>query len=297
MKSICTLIAIALGFSIASPCFAQYNVGDSVQCRPMGSQWYSGKITGKVDGGYKVMVDGHEYTIPDDGHSGSSRLKAGGGAGGGNGDGAANAGGTGNGGFGPPINPGNGGFGPPINPGNGGFGPPINPGNGGFGPPINPGNDNQNGKATSTVQTEGTVQGDRPCIDCTSGGPAGRNGDQPPMEALKRLLQCIWEKAARPGDDGAVTVDVRSLTPTGKRINGAGQRDTGRRFTDPLTSNPNTIIYMFDGSYIKKTFYRYRTQTDDTTHQVFEAFVGSDGRWHLQHASGPYTHTESSVNK
>jgi hypothetical protein len=250
------LLFVALSLNAPIPCFAQnFKIGDNVQCRPMGSQWYSGKVTGLVNGGYKVLVDGHEYTVPDDEHSGSSRIKPGGGEAGnaaaGNGTAAGDA------------------------------------------SAVGTGQDNSG----SRVQTEGTIQGERPCIDCSAGGPAGKNGDSPPVEALKRLLQCIWEKPALPGSDGAVTVAVRALTPTGKRLNGDGQRDTGRRFTDPLTSNPSTVIYMFDGSYVKKTFYRYRTQIDDTTHQVFEAFVGTDGKWHLQHASGPYSHTESSVKK
>ncbi len=172
----------------------------------------------------------------------------------------------------------------------GGTLPAAEPGKQGSVPPSDPQGRGPGGK--------GAVPQDRPCIDCGKDAPAGKNGDAPPVAELTRLLQCIWERPPQlAGTDGAVTVDVRSLTLRGQRRNGDGPRDSAGRFTDPLTTDPDRIIHLFDGSYVKKTFYRERTRVEDVSQQVFEAYVGMDNKWHLRHASGPYTHREYTIAK
>ena len=84
---------------------------------------------------------------------------------------------------------------------------------------------------------------------------------------------------------------------TGKRINGQGKRNPNGSFTDPLTSDPNRVIYMFDASYIRKTLYQYGTGVYDASHEVFEAYVGLDNKWHMQAASGPNEHKIYYVHK
>lgn len=319
------------------PCFAQgINVGDSVSCRPFGSQWVSGKVTGKVSGGFTVTVDGHSYVIPDDEHSGSSRIKK---------EAAAQESAGQTSGLPPKTNSaaaddafkvgesvmvrpaGSEWFSGriiskvmgayqvdiggqiQIVPDNEHSGSPrIKKGTGGEAPQQKQQQQQQqqqkqqtNSATTNQTQAEtaanGPVPPDRPCISCTD-GPPGKNGDPPPStDVLKRLIQCIWERPAPPGSDGAVTVDVRFVNMTGKRINGQGKRNPNGSFTDPLTSDPNRVIYMFDASYIRKTLYQYGTGVYDASHEVFEAYVGLDNKWHMQSASGPNEHRIYYIHK
>lgn len=326
----CLLISVAVMFSTQQFCLAEeFNIGDNITCLPFGSQWVSGKVIGKVMGGYTVSADGHVYTIPDTEHSGSPRIKRGApaaDAGGGQSpqNQLADVGQNFNTGDSVMVRP----FGSQWMSGRviskvlGGYQVNVDghdyiiPDNEHSGSPrIKPGNNGGNGGLPPANQTpqdqlppanqaqgqnpaNGALPPDRPCIDCSAGGPSGKNGDPPPsMNVLKRLLQCIWERPASPGSDGAITVDVRSLKMTGQRLNGNGQRNTDRSFTDPLTPDPNRVIYMFDASYVRKTLYKYGTGVDDVSHEVFEAYVGMDNKWHMQSASGPNEHKTYYIHK
>lgn len=60
------------------------------------------------------------------------------------------------------------------------------------------------------VDANNTVLADREILDCPPEQKPARKGSRPDPALLGKLIRCIWEKPAREGVDGAVTMD---LTP------------------------------------------------------------------------------------
>jgi hypothetical protein len=119
------------------------------------------------------------------------------------------------------------------------------------------------------VDANNTVLADREILDCPVEEKPVKNGTRPNTQLLGKLIRCIWEKPAREGMDGAVTMD---LTPL--------QIGTPRRWnprTD-LGGSAGTIVYPVKTTYTQKTFYRERIVVDEYT-GVFNCSIDSFGEW------------------
>ncbi len=119
------------------------------------------------------------------------------------------------------------------------------------------------------VGENNTVLADREILECPVELKQVKNGTRPNTQLLGKLIRCIWEKPARTGMDGAVTMD---LTPL--------QIGTPRRWnprTD-LGGSAGTIVYPVKTTYTQKTFYRERIVVDEYT-GVFNCSIDSFGEW------------------
>lgn len=119
------------------------------------------------------------------------------------------------------------------------------------------------------VDENNTVLADREILDCPVEQKPVKNGTRPNSQLLGKLIRCLWEKPAREGMDGAVTMD---LTPL--------QIGTPRRWnprTD-LGGSAGTIVYPVKTTYTQKTFYRERTIVDEYT-GVFNCSIDPFGEW------------------
>jgi len=111
---------------------------------------------------------------------------------------------------------------------------------------------------------------DREILDCNIKQSAARNGSAPPPELAKKLIRCLFEKPAKPGEDGAATVDINEF-----QIGNARQ---WRIREDMGNGAPGTVVYPILVSWTWKTFYRTETKVDEST-DVFNCFVNSFNKW------------------
>jgi len=119
---------------------------------------------------------------------------------------------------------------------------------------------------------DGTVLPGRPFLDCDIAQKKARNGDAIPAALARKLIQCLWEKHARLGYDGAETVDVDSME-AGKPHKWVYQRDLGQGIADI-----NTLVWPFDVKWTWKTFYRSRTHVT-VQENIFNCYVNSFAKW------------------
>lgn len=109
-------------------------------------------------------------------------------------------------------------------------------------------------------------------LKCPIAQKAARNGDAPDAELLKKLVRCRkGEKAADPGSEGAVTVEVTELkvgTPRAwdpRRDSGSGDR--------------GTKVFPIKVTYTDKTHYRTRTVVGEDWIRVMNFYVDAFGEW------------------
>jgi len=119
------------------------------------------------------------------------------------------------------------------------------------------------------VDANNTVQADREILACPPEQKPVRNGSRPNPALLGKLIRCIWEKPARSGMDGAVTMDLTPLQI------GAPRRWNPR--TD-LGGSAATIVYPVKTTYTQKTFYRERVVVDEHF-GVFNCSIDPFGEW------------------
>ncbi|MDQ3800422.1 MAG: hypothetical protein M3384_13320 [Acidobacteriota bacterium] len=119
------------------------------------------------------------------------------------------------------------------------------------------------------VDANNTVLADREILACPVEQKAVKKGSRPNSLLLSKLIRCLWEKPAREGMDGAVTMD---LTPI--QI-GAPRAWNPRR---DLGGSAGTIVYPVKTTYTRKTFYRERTEVDEYT-GVFNCSIDPFGEW------------------
>jgi hypothetical protein len=114
-----------------------------------------------------------------------------------------------------------------------------------------------------------TVLADREILDCPVEQKPVKNGSRPNSQLLGKLIRCLWEKPARQGMDGAVTMELTPLQI------GAPRKWNPR--TD-LGGSAGTIVYPVKTTYTQKTFYRERTVVDEYT-GVFNCSIDAFGEW------------------
>ena len=138
--------------------------------------------------------------------------------------------------------------------------------------------DPRNAKATYETQpsheaADHTVLPDRPLVDCNVDQPAtSRNGDHIPPALAKRLIQCLWERPAAQGMDGAITIDVDSMT-IGAPRKWVYQHDMGQGIADL-----NTLVWPIDVKWTWKTYFRTRTHVI-VREDIFNCYVNAFRKW------------------
>jgi len=119
------------------------------------------------------------------------------------------------------------------------------------------------------VDANDTVQADRQILECPVEQKKVKNGTRPNSQLLGKLIRCIWEKPARSGMDGAVTMDLTPLQI------GAPRAWNPRR---DLGGSAGTIVYPVKTTYTQKTFYRERIVVDEYF-GVFNCSINAFGEW------------------
>ncbi len=119
---------------------------------------------------------------------------------------------------------------------------------------------------------DGTVLADRELLDCdNSAQPKAQNGARPNAVLMNKLIRCLFEKPARKGTDGAVTMDLTPLQ-IGAARKWILYQDIGSG------ANTNTLVYPIKTTYTLKTFYRTRI-TEKVENAVFNCYVTTFGEW------------------
>jgi hypothetical protein len=119
------------------------------------------------------------------------------------------------------------------------------------------------------VDENNTVLADREILDCPVEQKSVKKGTRPNAQLLGKLIRCIWEKPARTGMDGAVTMDLTPLQI------GAPRAWNPRR---DLGGSAGTIVYPVKTTYTQKTFYRERIVVDEYM-GVFNCSINPFGEW------------------
>jgi hypothetical protein len=119
---------------------------------------------------------------------------------------------------------------------------------------------------------DGTVLADRELLDCDNlAQPKAQNGARPPAPLMNKLIRCLFEKPARKGMDGAVTMDLTPLQ-IGAARKWILYQDIGSGAT------PNTLVYPIRTTYTLRTFFRTRI-TERVENAVFNCYVTTFGEW------------------
>ncbi len=119
------------------------------------------------------------------------------------------------------------------------------------------------------VDENNTVLADREILDCPVEQKPVKKGTRPNSLLLGKLIRCLWEKPARSGMDGAVTMDLTPLQI------GAPRAWNPRR---DLGGSAGTIVYPVKTTYTQKTFYRERIEVREYT-GVFNCSINPFGEW------------------
>lgn len=130
------------------------------------------------------------------------------------------------------------------------------------------------------VDENDTVLADREVLDCENLKHAGRNGSPPPVELLKKLIRCLYEKPSPAGQDGATTMDMAEFT--------IGAPHRWRLYEDMGQGTANTLVYPVHVKWNMKTFYRTRNVEVTDKEGTFTCFADADNLWQCGSAAGPH---------
>jgi hypothetical protein len=129
------------------------------------------------------------------------------------------------------------------------------------------------------VDENNTVLADRELLDCEHLKHAGRNGSPPPVELLKKLIRCLYEKPSPAGQDGATTMDITEFT--------IGAPHRWRLYEDMGQGTANTMVYPVHVKWNMKTFYRTRDVEVIGKEGTFTCFADATNLWQCGSAAGP----------
>ncbi|MBV9469259.1 MAG: hypothetical protein JOZ57_08430 [Abitibacteriaceae bacterium] len=130
------------------------------------------------------------------------------------------------------------------------------------------------------VDKNNTVLADRELLDCEHLKHDGRNGSPPPVELLKKLIRCLYEKPSPVGQDGATTMDITEFT--------VGTPHRWRLYEDMGQGTANTLVYPVHVKWNMKTFYRTRNVQVTGKEGTFTCFVDATNLWQCGSAAGPH---------
>jgi hypothetical protein len=138
-------------------------------------------------------------------------------------------------------------------------------------------NGNTGGRPLASTPAVGTVPADRPILQCPIVQPPARNGDAPNLELIKKVFRCQYgEKPARPGLDGAVTIDVDAIQ-VGQSRKWVFAGGTGGQDGDGGTAD--TIVFPIKITFTHKTHYRSGTTISSGTIRIYRFYVNGFGEW------------------
>ena len=123
----------------------------------------------------------------------------------------------------------------------------------------------------AVAQKVGTVPTDRALVDCNIQQTPAKSGSKPPEALATKLIQCLFEKPAAPGMDGAQTMDIGELQ-IGKPRKWNPRIDMGSGSVD-------TVVYPIRVKWTWKTFYRTATNVEANREDVFNCYVDAFERW------------------
>ena len=106
--------------------------------------------------------------------------------------------------------------------------------------------------ARTSPATAATMTADRPILTCPVQQPRVAKTAKPNIEVIKQLIRCRrGEEPARPGMDGATTVDITSIIPGGTR--------PWSLVADRYPGDAGTKVYLFKTDLVQRAHYRTRT--------------------------------------
>lgn len=101
-----------------------------------------------------------------------------------------------------------------------------------------------------------------------------KNGAKPDAELFKKIVRCKkGEKAVKPGDEGAVKVDVTALQIGASRP-WSYRQDSGN-------GQAGTLVYPVKATYSVSTLYRKATEIEDNWVRVLNFSVNAFGEWEI----------------
>jgi hypothetical protein len=132
------------------------------------------------------------------------------------------------------------------------------------------------------VDENNTVLADRALLDCERLNHAGRNGQPPPPELLKKVIRCLPgnEHPSPVGQDGATTMDITEFT--------IGAPHRWRLYIDMGQGTPNTLVYPVHVRWNTKRFLRDRNVQVTDREATFTCFADADNLWQCGYAEGPH---------
>lgn len=111
-------------------------------------------------------------------------------------------------------------------------------------------------------------------LDCPVEQPTVANGSSPDPELLKRIIRCAkGEKPVRPGEEGAVGVEVHSVQI------GASRPWSYRQ--DAGNGQVGTVVYPVKATYTVRTYYRAATEAEEKAIRVLDFYVDPFGEWKI----------------
>ncbi len=117
------------------------------------------------------------------------------------------------------------------------------------------------------VDENNTVLADRELLDCENlqRGPA-RNGQRPPAELIKKIIQCTLEHPSKVGGDGATTMDIREFIP-------GAARKWDRTEDRSIDGTLDTLVFPYHVKYETKTFLRHWNESQTGNERSFNCYV------------------------
>ncbi len=111
-------------------------------------------------------------------------------------------------------------------------------------------------------------------VTCPVEQKPAKNGSRPNAELLKKLIRCAKrEKAVEEGDEGAVKVDISTISI------GAARPWSYRQ--DQGNGKVGTIVYPVKATYTVKTFYRTATEVEEGWIRILNFYVNAFGEWQI----------------
>jgi hypothetical protein len=128
------------------------------------------------------------------------------------------------------------------------------------------------------VDENNTVLADRELLDCEHLKHDGRNGSPPPVELLKKLIRCLYEKPSPVGQDGATTMDITEFT--------VGAPHRWRLYEDMGQGTANTLVYPVRVKWNMKTFSRTTNVLVTGNEGTFSCFADATDLWQCGSVAG-----------
>ena len=118
------------------------------------------------------------------------------------------------------------------------------------------------------------VGADAGFLVCPVAQTAVKNGAKPDAELFKKIIRCKkGEKAVKPGDEGAVKVDVTALQVGASRP-WSYRQDSGN-------GTAGTLVYPVKATYSLSTLYRKATEVEENWVRILNFSVNAFGEWEI----------------